>query len=309
MFSLKMRKNESRRLLQAAADRTGQACLNRGGLMSNAVRIFSVFLVFVFIVSCSTTHELPYIADATRDSATPVANTYSSTIHPGDQLYIYVSSQTPESVIPFNQETNRNALQGNSSLTAQGSQPTANIGYLVDEQGNIIFPVLGKIMSAGMTLDSLAKDLQHRLIVQGYVSDPIVTVQLMNFRVAVIGEVKVPREIHVDGTRLTIFEALAMCGDLTLYGKRDDIKVLREDHGEYTLGQIDLTSRTLLDSPYYYLRQNDIVYVEPNDKRKRQSYDDAATAQELAAYISLGGSAVRTAYMVFTNYITLHRQN
>ena len=127
---------------------------------------------------------------------------------------------------------------------------------------------------AGIQHDSLESLIQQRLITGEYVMDPIVTVSPMNFRVSVIGEVNRPRELHITGERLTIFEALAMCGDITIYGLRDKAVVLRENNGVTTPIEIDLTKKTIFDSKAYYLQQNDIVYVEPNEKKKREAgYD------------------------------------
>ena len=244
-------------------------------------------LSIVLFTSCYHTKELAYVSDAERDSAQVILNNYTATIHPGDQLYIYVSSQTPESVIPFNEETNK------------GSETSVANGYNVADDGCIIFPVLGKIMAIGLTRDSLAHVIEHRLLSEGQVTDPVVEVKMMNFRVAVIGEVKVPRELHLTSERITIFEALAMCGDITMDGKRTNVGVLREVDGVVTLGEIDLTSKELFNSPYYYLQQNDIVYVEPTKKKKRLATRDP----NIPSYISFGTSMARFALMIYNRYI------
>ena len=236
--------------------------------------------------SCYHTKELAYVSDAERDSAQVILNNYTATIHPGDQLYIYVSSQTPESVIPFNEETNK------------GSESTGANGYNVADDGCIIFPVLGKIMSAGLTRDSLAHVIEHRLLSEGHITDPVVEVKMINFRVAVIGEVKSPKELHLTSERITIFEALAMCGDITMDGKRTNVGVLREVDGVVTLGEIDLTSKELFNSPYYYLQQNDIVYVEPTKKKKRLATRDP----NIPSYITLSASAVSVLLNLYNSY-------
>lgn len=250
--------------------------------------------VAMFFSSCYHTKELAYVSDAERDSAQVILNNYTATIHPGDLLYIYVSSQTPESVIPFNEETNKriSTLAGSENVAAsianRGLQTKAT-GYNVSDDGYIIFPVLGKIIAAGLTRDSLAHVIEHRLLSEGQVTDPVVEVKMMNFRVVVIGEVKTPRELHLTSERITIFEALAMCGDVTMDGKRTNVGVLREVDGVVTLGEIDLTSKELFNSPYYYLQQNDIVYVEPTKKKKRIATRDP----NIPSYITLSASIVR----------------
>ena len=256
-------------------------------MKNNTPALMVVMVVAMFFSSCFHTKELAYVNDAERDSAQAVLNIYTASIHPGDQLYIYVSSQTPESAIPFNEETNK------------GSEHSGVNGYSVADDGCIIFPVLGKIMAAGLTRDSLAHAIEHRLLSEGHVTDPVVEVKMMNFRVAVIGEVAVPKELHLTSERITIFEALAMCGDITMDGKRTNVGVLRETDGVVTLGEIDLTSKELFNSPYYYLQQNDIVYVEPTKKKKRLATRDP----NIPSYISFGTSMTNFALMIYSRYI------
>ncbi len=281
--------------------------------------ILSVFAVacMMFVSSCSSHKELAYISDAERDSAQQILTTYAHTIHPGDLLYIYVNSEVMESVVPFNQETHVEALEMSRLNMAGGSNGEQQIsdtyknrtqrqvtGYLVDEQGFITFPVLGKINVAGLQHDSVESIIQKRLISGEYVIDPVVTVSPMDFRVSVVGEVKYPKELHITGERLTIFEALAMCGDITVYGLRDKVVVLREKNGNVSPIEIDLTRKTLFDSEVYYLQRNDVVYVEANEKRKRQAVDDPNLRQDILSYVRLSGSIVRLVYITSLRYGT-----
>lgn len=277
--------------------------------------IYSNILVLLFAVvtvvlqSCAPSREMAYITDAERDSAQQIIASYANSIHPGDQLYIYVYSETPESVIPFNQETHKVAAQANQFNSAdtihRGVRHVNEVatpnqvrlssevsGYLVDEAGTIIFPILGVLPVAGLTYDSLAHLIEQRLIGGGYLNDPLVTISPMNFRVSVMGEVKVPRELHITGERLTILEALAMCGDLTVYGQRENITVVRSKKGIATPITIDLTKKTLFDSEVYYLQSNDIVYVEPNKLKKRKATLDENWPKYAAFGIALGAAVV-----------------
>lgn len=254
--------------------------------------LMAVMAVVTSFSSCYHTKDLAYVSDAERDSAQVILNNYTSSIHPGDQLYIYVSSQTPESVIPFNEETNKRVEESKVSLVN---------GYYVSDDGFIIFPVLGKIQVVGLSRDSLAHEIEHRLLSEGHVTDPVVEVKMMNFRVAVIGEVKEPKELHLTNDRITIFEALAMCGDITMDGKRTNVGVLREADGVVTLGEINLTSKELFNSPYYYLQQNDIVYVEPTRKKKRL----ATRNPNIPSYITLSAttaSLILNLYNIYNRY-------
>jgi polysaccharide export outer membrane protein len=248
---------------------------------------------------------MAYITDAERDSAQRIIATYANSIHPGDQLYIYVHSQIPESVIPFNQETHNIAVEMNhinmvggnvgENVMAETYQPRAEwivSGYLVDDHGLIDFPVLGKIHVAGLSYDSLQAVIQQRLINDGYLLDPVVTVSSMNFRVSVVGEVAQPRELHVQGDRLTLLEALAMCGDITVYGQRENVVVMREKNGEAVPIVVDLTKKTLFDSEAYYLQHNDIVYIEPDKHRKRSATLDENWPKYLAFGVSLAAAVV-----------------
>ena len=274
--------------------------------MRNGVqfRLLLLFLPLLF-VSCHT-KEIAYISDAQRDSAQDILAVYTATILPGDQLYIYVESKTPESVIPFNQETHRVTLTGSSleyldvSERAVVDQSESNVrqekqqyvaeveGYFVSEKGTINFPILGQLSVVGITQDSLKHYLEQRLKEEGYVIDPVVTTKLMNFRVTVVGEVRAPQQIHVPGTRLTILEALAICGDITDYGQRENVVIMRDENGQKTLGEVDLTKKEMLDSPYYYLHNNDVVYIEPNDRQKRMSDRNDDIPRYISMAVSVG---------------------
>lgn len=274
--------------------------------MRNGVQFRLLLLVLpLLFVSCHT-KEIAYISDAQRDSAQDILAVYTATILPGDQLYIYVESKTPESVIPFNQETHRVTLTGSSleyldtlrrgvidqsksNISSESQQYVAEVeGYFVSEKGTINFPILGQLSVVGITQDSLKHYLEQRLKEDGYVIDPVVTTKLMNFRVTVVGEVRAPQQIHVPGTRLTILEALAICGDITDYGQRENVVIMRDENGQKTLGEVDLTKKEMLDSPYYYLHNNDVVYIEPNDRQKRMSDRNDDIPRYISIAVSVG---------------------
>ena len=269
--------------------------------------------------SCAPTQEMVYIVDAERDSAQKIVTSYANSIHPGDQLYIYVHSLIPESVIPFNQETHTIAAEMGHVNDVSGRigenfmpetykrQRIKEVqGYLVGDDGMIVFPVLGKLHVEGLTYDSLQTMIQKRLIAGDYLYDPVVTVSPMNFRVSVVGEVARPRELHITGDRLTLLEALAMCGDLTQYGVRENVVVVREKNGEAVPLVVDLTKKTLFDSECYYLQHNDIVYVEPNAKKKKEATYDPNLPRYIASYVRLGTAISR---MVYTRIVRISRFN
>ena len=269
--------------------------------------LFIIISALFMLASCHTSQELAYISDAQRDSAQAILTTYNTTIHPGDQLYIYVYSQNPEAAMSFNQEThaytvelsqaaNRDTVRNRHLLqmaeTTKQNKSYQVPGYLVDQDGTITFPILGKMVAAGLTQDSLSNKIQQMLIQGGYLLDPVVTVTPMNFRVSVVGEVRQPQEIHVTGDRLTLLEAIAMCGDITTDGQRENVTVMRDINGEATPIKVDLTQKSLFDSQAYYLQTNDIVYVEPNVIKKRKASLDENWPKYAVFWVSLTAAVV-----------------
>ena len=252
------------------------------------------------MAACSTPKEIAYVDDAPRNTAMPVTGEFSKGIQANDLLNIYVESESPEATLQFNQETNKIAL-ANGTVINPGS--SAVTGYLVDQNGEITFPVLGKMTVVGMTHTQLADEIERRLVSEGHILDATVTVKLMNFKVCLLGDVNRPGVIQANGERLTIFEALSMVGDMTLYGQRTNVTVIREENGQRVIGELDLTSKEVFNSPFYYLHQNDVVYVEPNEKRKRDSSRDQVTI----TYIHSAVSIVSTIASIFYYYILAKR--
>lgn len=261
--------------------------------------------VTLLTVSCAARREYAYLKDAPRNEEMPITNNYTTTIFPGDRLKIHVDSRMPQSTYPFNEETKRAVRIPNSRKTVNASK---NEGFLVEQDGTIQYPVIGKIPAEGMTLDELARSIEGLLVEGRYVKDPAVTVSMPNFHVTVVGEVKTPKMIQVKGNRITIFEAIAQCGDVTMDGLRDNIKVIRFEGDVTTVGELDLTSKDALNSPFYYLKQNDVVYVEPTPKKKRKAYRD----EDWPHYISMGANSIRIAYSLVYRWIirdTYNRYN
>lgn len=247
------------------------------------------------MAACGGTKErYLYVEDAPHNTPMPITNNYDATIYPNDQLYISVSSQFPETVKSFNEESNKlaNARANTTQATKYSHNGQAVNGYRVSQSGFIVFPILGRIEVAGKTRAQLGRELEARLIQGGYVSDPVVTVDLLNFHVTVIGEVKTPSLIHSIGSRLTIFEALAQCGDITMDGLRTNVVVVRSGVNTQTVDTIDLTRKEVLNSPYYYLQQNDIIFVEPTPKKKKTAWRN----EDWPKYLNIGVQSIRMAY-------------
>ena len=181
-------------------------------------------------------------------------------IHTDDLLSIIVSCDDLESALPFNTPMIGLGRAVNTTTTQQIPR-----GYLVDKNGEIDFPVLGKIKVEGISRNDLAELLKEKLSV--YLKNPIVTIQFQNFKVTILGEVKNPGSYKVASERVSILDALGMAGDLGINGKRKNVLVMREQGDEKIFTRVDLTSSEFIDSPFFYLQQNDVVYVEPNKGR------------------------------------------
>ena len=236
--------------------------------------------------ACKTPTDLVYVKDAPRDESAQIVGDFSGGIQPNDQLYIYVESEEAGAAIPFNQETNKVAVKDGAVLNA-GTNASRITGYLVTQDGKITFPVLGEIEVKGMTHHELAEMIKNRLIKEGHLIDPVVTIKLMNFKVSILGDVARPGQITVDGERITIFEAISRVGDLSIYGQRRNVTIIREENGVRTIGEVDLSSKDIFQSPYYYLHQNDVVYVEPNERHKRNADRDQLTFTIISSAVSV----------------------
>lgn len=225
-----------------------------------------VFLCLIaFLASCSAPKEVLYLQDIASIKEENIDKNYEVIIHKDDLLAILVNSKDPELALPFNMPV----------VTYQiGAQTTAQqrlLGYLVDQNGDIDFPILCKIHVEGLTRMQVTELIKQKLMSEDLIKDPIVTVQFLNFKVSVMGEVTRPGTFDISGDRITLLEALSMAGDLTIYGRRDRVAVIREKDGKRRILYHDLRSSDIFQSPCYYLQQNDIVYVEPNKAKTGQS--------------------------------------
>ena len=255
----------------------------------------------VLVSSCRTPADVAYIQDAPRDSVMEQRGHFAKSIQPNDLIYIYVESRTPEATVRFNQETNKVAVTNGAVLNPN----TSVNGYLVNNDGEIVFPVLGRIKASGKTHAQLAAELERRLGNEGHILDAVVTVKLLNFKISVLGDVARPGVLEVPGERLTIFEAMSMAGDLTIFGQRKNVTVIREENGQRVVGELDLTSKEIFNSPFYYLHQNDVVYVEPNKKKKRTSEQDNVHL----TYITTGVSVLSMLLSAYYYYLLSKRIN
>lgn len=225
-----------------------------------------VICITLVFTACTSTQKIVYLQDVVPLKQQDIVQKYEVIIHRDDLLAIMVNSRDPELALPLNMPLVSYQLGTNGNA---GQQRV--LGYLVDANGDIDFPILGKIHVEGLTRMALTELIKSRLIEGDLIKDPIVTVQFLNYKISVIGEVARPGSFTIAGDRITLLEALSMAGDLTIYGRRDRVGVIRESNEKRTILFHDLRSVDIFDSPCYYLQQNDIVYVEPNKTKSAQS--------------------------------------
>ncbi|NND53013.1 MAG: polysaccharide export protein [Flavobacteriaceae bacterium] len=230
----------------------------------NLTKIFLLLSVIV-LSSCASRQDITYFQDEPLSNATEnLNNNFEIRFKTDDLLTIDVSALDPEVARPFNLP----AVSYNASvIDAQGRLKMQT--YLIDNYGNIEFPVLGTIKIGGLTRSEANIMLKERL--SEYIKDPIVNIRLANFTVTVLGEVNQPGTFTIVDEKVSLTEALGLAGDLTIYGKRDNVFLIREVDGQKRYAKFDMTSVNVVNSPNYYLEQNDVIYVEPNSARVRQS--------------------------------------
>lgn len=230
-------------------------------------RYLLLFTVILLFSACKSAKNIAYLEGAESLTPTQLAQSsqpYNATIKPNDLLRIVVSgSEDAETYLPFNILA---AVPSNSNETY--STPTLQ-NYLVDSKGSIDFPVLGKLAVVNQTTDAVAKAITQKL--RNYLKgDVVVTVRFADYKISVLGEVNTPGSFTVKDEKINILQALSMAGDLTIYGRRDVIKILRElPDGQKNIVTLNLNDKNLIFSPYFYLQQGDVVYVEPNEAKAK----------------------------------------
>ena len=236
----------------------------------------------IFLAGCSSYKKVPYMQDPeTVNAYGKEIPLYDAKIMPKDLLSITVSTTDPQAAAPFNL-TVQSTLNATVSNMYTTSQPILQ-QYLVNNQGEIDFPVLGKLKIGGMTKNEAENMIREKL--QPYLKEtPIVTVRMANYKISVLGEVNKPGTFTVSNEKVNVLEALAMAGDMTVYGVRDNVKLIREDaQGKREIVMLDLTKSDLVLSPYFYLQQNDILYVTPNKTKAKNSEIGNATTIAISA--------------------------
>lgn len=242
--------------------------------MRRALSIIFMASLFCVIFSCKVKEDIDYMKNIEQTAIQTSIQTSTFTIQPGDQLMISVTAKDNDVVKPFNQNYSSSDISQyslpSSNVPVQGQLSVTGPSYLVDSKGNIQYPILGELSTSGKTIEQFRDMLRERL--KQYVKDPGVNVKNTNFKVTVLGEVnKTGTYLIPDGQSMTILGMLGMAGDLTIYGQRKNLLVIRNIDGNTTKEYIDLTNAELINSPFYYVKQNDVIYVSPNNTRKNSS--------------------------------------
>ena len=252
--------------------------------------------------SCGSSKQVVYFQDLKPgETEIKLPEVKAITIRPEDKISIIVNSRDPQLTDLFNLPYVSRQL--GQSLRTNGVTVSNNQGvsaYTVDTNGEIDFPVLGKIYVVGMKREEIAECIKNELIKENLVKDPVVTVEFANLCVSVLGEVNNPGRFSIDRDRLTVLDALSMAGDLTIYGNRNKVMVLRQEGDVQRVYGLDLTSGNhVYTSPAYYLQQNDVVYVEPNAVKARQSTVNGNNVRSTSFWISLASLLTSIGILIF----------
>ena len=242
------------------------------------------------IAGCAAPANIIYFQDTSDKEISTAVDPTQIRFRPEDEISIIINCPSAELMSQFNLPYITRYL-GNDRLTSGGGN-TGVCGYTIDDKGDIDFPVIGKIHVAGLTRSDVAALIKKELQSRDLVRDPVVTVDFMNLTVSLMGEVARPGRYSITRDHMTVLDALAQAGDLTITGRRDNIRVIREEDGVQHTYLLDLRSaEELAKSPAYYLCQNDVIYVEPNEMRTRQSTVNGNTVMSASFWISIASLA------------------
>lgn len=247
-------------------------------LMKNWFKTLILFSFAIFITSCVSKKDIIYFQNDDIDQ-TKVSNSYKTIIKPDDLLQITIAALDVETVRPFNLTVVNFSTSSNNAMGMQ-----QQLSYLVDTKGEIDFPVLGKLAVGGLSRDELIALLKEKLD-PDYIKSPNINIRIANFKVSVLGDVRMPGSYTIPNERITILEALALAGDTNISADRRDIMVQREEDGKKVQYKVDLLSNKLFTSPIYYLQQNDIIYVKQNYAR----IQSASANSNTTLFISVTG--------------------
>lgn len=271
------------------------------------MKIKHISLLLLFVMSaCSTPKNVAYFQDVQSGSEITPAKQLDIRVRPGDKLAILVSTQDALLSSQFNLLQQQARVTSSTSSSMYSGTNNSNDGrtsfYTIAPDGDITFPVLGKLHIAGMTRAEIAEYIEHELVSKELLKDPVVTVEFINTGISIIGEVARPGRYDFNRDRLNIIDAIAMAGDLLPTGMRENVSVMRTDEsGSQKVYKVDMTDMSsLAASPVFYLQQDDVVYVEPNDKKKRDATPSGNVALSPSFWVSIGSLGITIATFIVT---------
>ncbi|MBQ2562050.1 MAG: polysaccharide biosynthesis/export family protein [Muribaculaceae bacterium] len=259
-------------------------------------QFYFISLLALLMASCQAP-KLGYFQDVQSGQVQQLQPPKLVTVQPGDKLSILVGSKDPGLAYLFNLN-----IVGRYRTSQSEANLTTNqvASYTVDEMGEIDFPVMGKLMIKGMTRREVSDYIKNQLISRSLLKDPVVTVDFLDMTYSVLGEVNNPGRFLMDHDKTTLIDALSRAGDLSIMGRRDNVLVMREENGQEKAYRIDLTNlESLYASPVYYLKQGDLVYVEPNEKKARESTAAGNAFLQPTLWISLASLLTSVAVLIF----------
>ena len=234
----------------------------------NKTFVFLSLMIALLFSSCASRKDFVYLSDMQMGEKYPFDPNHEVVVQSGDRLGITVSCKNPELAIPFNIQGGNFQIDRNGNVSASDASGSKEKGYFVDVEGNIDFPILGKLHVEGMKVSEVTDMIKQKIEQGNYMKDPLVSIEFLNFKYTVLGAVGRNGTFSADGDRITLLEAIANAGDLAVNAQIDRVAVIRETDGERQMFMHDLRSTDLFESPCFYLQQNDIVYVEPKYKKK-----------------------------------------
>ena len=259
--------------------------------------LFNLAMFMMLIVTSCTPPKLGYFQNVDTSQTYDMRSQEFIKIQPGDKLSILVSSKDPQLSYLFNLPVVGRFQSSSAEAALSTSQVTS---YTVNPDGTIFFPVLGTVKVSGMTRYEITTMSREKLVSSELLKDAVVTVSFLDLYYEVMGEVKNPGRYAIDHDQVTILDAIGRSGDLTIFGKRDNVLVAREENGIQKFYRIDLTnSESLYNSPAFHLKQNDIIYVEPNSKKARESIDNGNAFIQPSFWISAISLAASLAVLIF----------
>lgn len=259
---------------------------------------FSVCIATMILASCSAPKNVTYFQDLDNGTTGYVKSLNYITVKPEDKLSIIITSKNPELTELFNLTVVNHRAGALTSGNAIGSNSYISY-YTVDSKGDIDFPILGNLHVEGMNREGVSKYIKDELISKQLLKDAVVTVEYANTGFTILGEVNKPGRIEINRDRLTLPEALGMAGDLTIQGERENVLVIREIDGKPTAFRVDLTNaQSMMESPVYYIQQNDQIYVTPNSKRKRDSTVNGNNVLSASFWVSVASLLTSVAVLI-----------